>query len=213
MQVPAPAFDWLSGALVLATVALAYFTWKLWRATGTLVRDTEASARHQQRAYVGIDSMSLTSLNLHRQQYTPPQTKPGKRMRDKIDVQMKNFGATPANGVDLTASLWTSGAKLPENAKLDEIIDGEIRKRVEGAFCPKHSIFPGQGAPIDVYAPDLTPFRNALADKGIDVFVFGRIDYVDIFGEKHSTRFCYYYDTTQQPDREFVPFERYNEAT
>ncbi|MBW8079444.1 MAG: hypothetical protein GJU76_15530 [Gallionella sp.] len=206
-------FDWITAALVLATIGLAYFTWRLWRATGTLVKDTESSAQNQMRAYVGVDGIGIISTHLYTATYqTPPNTKPGTRMRDKVDVQMKNFGGTPANRVDFAASIWTN-VILPDDSQLDEILEKERKVEILGAFVPRHSIFPGQSAPMHIYLSDLTPFRAVLADTPARVFVFGRIDYSDMFDKRHTTRFCYFFDKTRDPGKEFVAYERYNEAT
>ena len=211
-------FDWISliatALLVTATIGLAYFTWRLWRATGKLVEDTEKSAQNQMRAYVGIEAIELNDLQLRTEAYQIPNTTRGDGMPHKIDVEMRNFGATPANRVDFIATIWIKSDPLPKDSELDQILDTE-KMRLEHdprGFAPRHSIFPEQTAPMHIYMSDLIAFREALLGQRRNVFVFGRIDYSDIFDAKRTTRFCYYFDKTREPGKEFATFSRYNES-
>ena len=208
-------FDWVTVVLVAATIVLAFFTALLWHTTGTLVRGTVKSSEHQLRAYVGVDGISLIDLHLRTETYQLPDTKPGSRLPHKIDVQMRNFGDTPANRVDFIATIWKENAPLPNDDEVDRLLATEKERcnSIPGAFIPRHSIFPAQTAPMQIYLSDLIPFRQVLADQLRNVFVIGRIDYSDIFDNQHTTRFCYFFDKTRDPGKEFAAFCRYNEAS
>lgn len=211
-------FDWISLVatvlLVTATIGLAYFTWRLWRATGKLVKDTEKSAQIQMRAYVGIETIALNDLHLRTKTYQIPNTTRGDGMPHKIDIEMRNFGSTPANRVDFIATIWIKSDPLPQDGELDQILDTEKKRLANDprGFAPRHSIFPEQTAPMHIYMSDLIAFREALSGQRRNVFVFGRIDYFDVFYAQHTTRFCYYFDKTREPGKEFAAFSRYNES-
>jgi hypothetical protein len=66
---------------------------------------------------------------------------------------------------------------------------------------------------MTVQIRNLTDFRRKAAGESIAAYVFGRIDYVDVFGETNSTRFCYFYDPTRPEREQFIPYDKYNEAT
>ncbi len=58
---------------------------------------------------------------------------------------------------------------------------------------------------------DILFFRRALAGER-SAYLYGGITYLDIFGKEGSTEFCYFYDPSGPEDRQFVPYEDWNEA-
>ena len=85
-------FDHHEGTVVgLATIALAFFTWRLYWSTDNLVRGAEETARRELRAYVAIPADGLRPA-LHNQAGTTP------RMR------IWNFGRTAAYNTSIRAA-------------------------------------------------------------------------------------------------------------
>ena len=130
-------------------------------------------------------------------------------------MKLASGGATPANCVDFIAMIWKENAPLPGDDELDELLKAEKERcnAIPGAFIPRHSIFPDQTAPMQIYMPDLIPFREVLADQIRNVYVVGRIDYSDMFDIRHTTRFCHFFDKARDPGKEFAAFCCYNEAS
>ena len=95
----------LTAILTIATITLARFTAKLWRSSDDLVTKTIDTSRTIERAYVRLSHKS-----------------PGVGFDEKhgsfwVDLQVKNFGRTPANVTDILIK-WEV---LPSNQKLPKI--------------------------------------------------------------------------------------------
>lgn len=104
-------------------------------------------------------------------------------------------------------------SKPEDDLNMDEEINKEIRRRDSHSFFPTPTVSPGQTIESDLQIADLTDFRRAVAGEDLALYVYGRVDYVDIYGDSHATRFCYFYDPTRPEGKQFVPYEQYNEAT
>ncbi len=157
-----------TGVLAVSTSLLSLFTYRLWSATRDVVLDGRDTAERQLRAYVFVsdtnyDSTGVTFPNVVA--YMPT---------------MKNSGQTPAYDVVF---------------------------RTQIAFCPKDKLPPLEPLGDNVsYAP-LAPGavlkspqppmqidlgRLALIQAGTHaVYLYGRIEYRDIFGTLRHTTFRY----------------------
>ncbi len=89
-------------ALAIVTALLAWFTFRLWRATGKLVVGAENTAERQLRAYILHNNDEEMEHN-------------GGRI--KVTVRIKNFGQTPAH--KLRSWLFIGFYKFPLDAPLD----------------------------------------------------------------------------------------------
>lgn len=212
--------------LVLFTAVLAVFTGLLWFSTNKLWKETqitsntakksaqaaekaaiaaertvetmETTARRELRAYVGIDDIRLKCKNLNTIQYAPHQMAPGTMIGDDLlCITFKNYGNTTAKTVRFNGK-WAS-MKYPL----------ELAKN-EWESIPENSwpfvIFPGQTNESLIVLNDLTEFRKAIT-KEVIVYVFGRIEYFDIYEiDQRTTSFCYIYSPERPDGLQFVPY-------
>lgn len=153
--------DWLTLALVL-------FTAMLWWVTRRLVIDNGLNARKQIRAYVEASSVRFSGVAV------------GKRPR--MDVAMKNYGATPAKNVRTCVEL-----KLIDEPASENSFDLDVH-------TPDESVETlGPGADLNSYEVLIDPLRSedleALKSKRRCLYAFGLITYMDVFDVSHRTTF------------------------
>jgi hypothetical protein len=150
-------------ALTLVTGSQAFYIAKLWRSTRQLANSAESTAQRQLRAYLTVSDIILE-----------PQIE-GEAPR--VTVHIHNFGATPAYKLEIAVEAQIAGdeRQLSVATNASRML-AHLPPRVEFAITR-----------AAVEAPGL-----ALADEfdtSRSVFVHGRIEYVDTFGEPHFTRF------------------------
>ena len=89
-----PRLDWWltwgTVALAIVTAILAAFTYRLWSATSILALDAKRTSIAELRPYVGIEALKIIDS------FSDPS---GVRCSTLL-VQLRNFGRTPAYGVD-----------------------------------------------------------------------------------------------------------------
>jgi hypothetical protein len=217
------------GLLVVAAVQASLFVWQL-RLLGKSVSDagrsataaeisadaataavkqSDQTARTQLRGYVGVIAIELDIRTLNDINYQPHQPKAGSRAGDEIRLTMKNFGATPASQVHAWIN-WIFGpfgSRLPSEFDFPDF--GREQESLDlRPIWTKPTLFPGQTRKQPVSVNDARGFHRALRKEG-SAFVYGHIDYVDVFGAPHQTLFCFYYD---EVTGEFEPHEEHNEA-
>lgn len=217
------ASDWVGLISAIGGAFAAIAAWwsaysgaKSIEVTRALAGGETDTAKRQLRAYLGTDSLALKSDNLRSPNYTPPTVEPGKLIQDRLILVVKNFGNTPANGVVVTGQYHRNmpKAKLGNDFDFDGVIDMAVRgNNSNTAFVPAPTICPGQVFTFEMQIADMTEFRRAAAGENLIVYVFGRIDYLDVYQETRATRFCYIYDPGRSEGTQFIPYERYNEAT
>ena len=207
-------------ALLLAAVgASIYAGWQARNAviianvSTAIAQDT---AKRELRAYVGIDALEVESSNLTSQNYVPTTIQAGTRATDLLLVTMKNSGQTPAQKVRVWAG-WRSvryGTFLAQGHDFQADIDGSMAQVANQRLlvASERSLFPQQYYTTQVLIADLTPFRQAV-QSAANLYVFGRIDYEDIFGEARMTKFCFIYEPWRPADNQFAPNHEFNEAT
>ncbi len=158
----------------LATFAIAGFTWTLWRATEQLRREgqsartlAENTAKNQLRAYIGHEPNGLhfeTRIN------------PGNNMpeqRGPVKYFERNYGLTPAKNIRMYVKV-IAGLKPPES------FAGPLPKmEVMQTIYPQQTI----GKIVD---PKFNPSHK--------FFLYGFIDYQDIFDGKWRRRFAFSHD-------------------
>jgi hypothetical protein len=121
-------------------------------------------------------------------------------------VELRNNGKTPAT---VRASIMaTSGG--PEESVIDDVLDVFMKERtyksgdgLQKAGEPLRSRPEARG--------QMTPEEMRAFDNGdIPTYVYGRVYYEDIFGDKHLNRFCFKWQATSSS---FVPYkQQYNEV-
>jgi len=164
------------GTLFIAifTVILAFATGFLYFATRDLVKGSDKTARQQLRAYVYVQpgNVYLVSAGL----------KPQPR------IVVRNSGQTFAKDVKCSY-----GAKVSSNLSVEESAALGPGTPEEGRF----TLNPGVDHAIIKWMPDAITADEARSIKtltgDVRLYVFGKIDYNDVFGDAHHTEFCFMY--------------------
>lgn len=190
---------WLTAntLLVLLTGVLAYVTWRLVTETRHLVGETKNlvtaakndsvrqtkeaantyqlakdSAQRQMRAYIAVSKAFA-------------QWEPGSDLllrRIRIFADTKNTGQTPAKNV---TSWITALSGPPDQAEFKQPPDAKspLSNAVQGAGQASHFEFWHQVHTLD--EDEVVVWRRGERS----LFVYGRIDYADVFGDPHFTEF------------------------
>lgn len=138
--------------LVVVTLVLAFFTYKLWRSTNDLVTKTEKSTRALERAYV------------HAGGHFPGNV-------DKFQGDVGNYGRTSAFVSRICMEVRSRDNGVPPIPV--------YTNRVYFGL----NLYPGQ-PPVGA--------RVQVNKRGIsNPFVYGRVWYKDVFGDRHSEGFIY----------------------
>jgi hypothetical protein len=130
----------------------------------------ETEMRLSQRAWVGIRNV----------RWVPPLT--SSNIQPSIELELENRGSSPALNVRLTFHLELSRNRMDESNLREGDKDGCAEKPIPpGASfsCWRHV----DHALTDAEMRDL---RNRL----IHIYVFGVLEYEDIFGQKHATEWA-----------------------
>jgi hypothetical protein len=156
--------------IALFTVILGIATWLLWRATKRLVEGAEDTAKRQLRAYVSGDPSGVDNW--------------GPNIPFEISYILKNTGQTFASNVRHFTWGGIHPWPLPVGEKFPT--GGEA---TDGA---RTVIFPNQTLTGHAFFKDgLTAKDIADLEVGHErLYLFCRIQYDDIFGAPHNTKFC-----------------------
>ena len=191
------------GALAIATFLLVWATW-------SLVRDAKHNAWRQLRAYVGPDHIDLECPNLTVADYVPVPPSPGQIITDFILISVKNFGATPASEVK-TWTNWVAVTPFGGQLPADWPFADHQSTSTNLTTIEKRTLFPAQTFVSKIGVHDLTTFRQAVALTS-SVYLYGHIDYRDVFGRDQVTEFCFVYNPWRGRDQ-FTAIDRHNRAT
>jgi hypothetical protein len=150
-------------------------------------RDSEI---RQLRAYVGLDNSVPTRLD-----------------PDRITTAMNNFGQTPANHTKFFSN-WEFlpyGEGLPDKFGFPE---KPVCEENKGTLLSSAIVFPKDAVKAQRMhcAGEVDKLMQA-ERKGLNAFLYGHIEYLDIFGYSRRTNFCFLYN---QPGG-LVLCDRYNE--
>ncbi len=180
--------------LTVFTIVLAFSAILLWVATRDLASEAAESSRRELRAYVSAGH--------------PKFEKPDP---DTIAVPVENGGRTPAYNVRGWLNVyWLNGADsvLPDNFKFPD-------QEESGNFPVYRSIavlHPGKNIPF-TFLNDLDPIRRC-RKKEVAVFIYGHIDYIDVFDKPQTTKFCYqYFPVEVGIGHSLVVYDEHNEAS
>jgi hypothetical protein len=185
--------------IVLATVAIAVFTYTLWRATdklweaGEVARTTakesadatlahlEKSSKQELRAYIGVAAKALGRF-------------PVPREVPQFGVTIENFGKTPAYEVSarigwhVTNYPHSDGYAFPvptgERAETAFVIDPGDARDVNSE--------PGQTVD-EAMAAAIGSGRTPSVEGEVALCVSGIVTFTDAFGHSHSRPFCTFY--------------------
>jgi hypothetical protein len=177
--------------LVLVTAGLAVYTWRLWRATGELVRGADETAKRQLRAYVSIDSDNVLDAN-------------GKAMPGKFGLVMRNCGQTPAHKI----THWTFVGVRP--FPLKEPLPGPPINRLSILSV----LHPGLTRWIIADVPKLSDEQRAAILGGTEaIYLWGEVSYLDAFDERRSTTFCFFINDDVLEKSRVAHYQTGNDAT
>ena len=149
-------------ALATITFFLTLFTAWLWSATKKLVIGAERTAKHELRAYMGVERIRIhqdsTNTNI-----------PG-----DWSIKIRNFGKTMAKDTEV----WIAGAIGDGTGNSSS---GDRRSKT--VVMPNEAM--GFREAIEKTPKDSEGFRQGSAS----IYVHGKITYKDVFGENHWTAF------------------------
>ncbi len=150
-------------ALAFITMGLAYFTLELWRSTGNLVKGAEDTAKKQLRAYIGIQDQIIRRV-------------PDGRYQAVITIV--NSGRTPAHNVRRILKVGVFDA---EHTDFDTSgLIGQMPMAPNSQYVMRKI--------VDELKPDDIPKINN-PESGIHVFMWGRIEYKDIYKVQQHVNF------------------------
>jgi hypothetical protein len=138
------------------------------------------------RAYLILAELGVVCPDCGDTALTPNALAP---IKNSILLRIENSGQTPARGVVGVINLHSEpekGAKLPTNfAFPDDQKHLFISKSDIGK--DKH-----RDAIVALANDDITAFKDAAADRAT-LFLYGHVDYCDIFQQPHTTAYCFKY--------------------
>jgi hypothetical protein len=167
---------------VIAACALVLTFWQI-----LTIRD---NAQRQLRAYIVVSDTAVICPDCG-DTARSPSTLPG--ITNFAVFRMQNNGQTPAYNVSPVINWWpvkeaTKSAKLPADFKFE---DHKQSADESGGIS-----FIGKDNHRDTYrligSADIPLFKEAVAQQSV-VFLYGHIDYCDIFNSPHSTVYCFRY--------------------
>jgi hypothetical protein len=176
--------------------------------TLNLIHQEEETSKRQLRAYLGVDRFELKAAGLTDPDYKPVDRVIGYVHRDFLEVTLRNFGQTPAYDVHVWVN-WQptpfgqtlpSGFSYPDTGigtRLGPMLSREVLNR-DQTHTEMIAIF------------DLSPF--ILTQRKLTMlYLYGHIDYRDIYGNKWQATFCESWEPWSTVNVEFVPCNNHNE--
>jgi hypothetical protein len=155
----------------LATFLLFLATLALYCATRALVAETKTASEQQLRAYIQASPGEIYNL------------KSGAKL--EAYIRIINNGQTPGNDVRRWAAI-----KISKPLTVDAITELGRGDREEGELVSmprqRHDIIRPLGAPTEAEA-------EAIIHGDQRIYVFGHIEYVDIFKQPRMSQFCFMY--------------------
>jgi hypothetical protein len=168
---------WLDWTAAVGAVLAAIFTW--WQVQVT--KDTE---KRQLRAYVWIAPGEIEGFKVGQ---VP-----------RIPVTIRNGGATPAYLTGTLLALRRESAPQPGQ-----------HVSLQTNFPPLQPLSEGRGDfifqdhTLTLLVPNLAPLDQLTVDRVQQgewaVYVFGRVNYKDVFDAVHFVEFCYYWTGGKPP--------------
>ena len=150
---------------------------------GTALRDAQMRSL---RAYLSLAEFGIVCPDCGDTAITP---NPPMSIKNAILMRIENNGQTPAHRIIATNNLHSEpgkGASLPTNFAFAD----ETKK----IFISKSDIAKDKHRDgiVELSADDVTAFKDAAADR-TTLFLYGHIDYCDIYQQPHTTAYCFKY--------------------
>jgi len=168
------------------TALLFAATLALWLATRSLVKDASANAKQQLRAYVTHEFMAWRGGFL----LTGPQHVVAAPQKLAVELSLRNHGQTPAREAVLHGGVVLMPHPMLPRQKLPPL-------PVLARQAPT-SVWPREAVPSHGWIEAAAPFSNQdVTDIGAAtkrVYLYGSIEYRDVFGDVHRSRFTYFID-------------------
>lgn len=170
------------------------------------IRVLESVAQHHLRAYIGIEKIGFTSKTSQK----PRLVSSGLSIEDLILVTTRNYGNTSAYDVRTSVNLvaTAAGNKLPDDFSYMDI-SGPTADRESY----KEPVIIEPGRSHVVRCPYASEFRKKVDEarmKKINLYVYGHIDYSDIFNRRWERTFCFHYAPHAGAKDKFAYYERHN---
>ncbi|MSQ22778.1 MAG: hypothetical protein EXR53_05680 [Dehalococcoidia bacterium] len=161
--------------------------------------------KRQLRAYVGLESLRLELPELNDPNYRPIQPdKAGLVVDDYVLATVKNYGTTPALDVRTQVN-WHGvpfGTLIQDDfayADAESITTPDISRVIS-----RYAVMQQQSHVDRVPVYDASVFKKA-QQREISIWMYGHIDYRDIYGRKWSREFSFIYEPWQSLEQQFVP--------
>ena len=171
-----PRLDrWLTGstvALAVFTFLLFIYTACLWRSTSKLVRKTDENSQIQLRAYVNIASVNAQWLE-------EPDNVTIKMI--KVTLDFANTGQTPAYNV----TAWMIARSAPPDTQQFE--PNGVGRSIDSVGVLGHGQF--NHVTVEKQVEVAEGVLNSWKNGTESLFVFGLINYTDVFNAPHVTEF------------------------
>lgn len=170
-------------------------------------RIAQDSSKRQLRAYLGVESIRF-EIKSDGRTYEPSNLSvPGTIYKDFVSVCIKNYGGTPASGV--SCSVYVEDVPFLGALASNYDYESGVRLRPGANIITRHFLQSGQSETIKSGIGDVRAIWAA-ERKERSIFVYGRIYYVDSFGEPHSTKFCHVWEPWHPHGERFVPTDKFN---
>ncbi len=156
------------------TAFLFFATLALYIATRQLVLGAEKTAAQELRAYVfpNIDKDMDRSGGWHR----------------SVPIIVQNFGKTPAH--DLRTSLYIGLFKYPLEKSVEQTFphDQQLSTSSKIVLAPSGYVRQYAILPLELNNAEV----EGILSRKYAIFVSSKVEYIDAFEKKHTTRFCVY---------------------
>jgi hypothetical protein len=188
-----------------ATVLLAIITVFL----AFIANSQHKTTRAQLRAYCGPAKFEYNIPKINDATFDIPNPPPAGYIFDHyLVISAKNYGSTPASNLSVFVN-WqpmSFGYKLPDDFRFD---DKQSGKRI--SYFSSTVVDPGSSyeALVVLDGKDLAILRAAKAKAAV-LFLYGRIDYTDVFRRRWRRDFCVQWCPWNDGVHEFVPYEANN---
>jgi hypothetical protein len=170
---------WATVAMAVATIVYAILVWRQLAVMGRQLGVMDGQLRQMQvasRAWVGLANATSTPIVA------------GKKIG--FDLRFTNTGETPANKVVISCAIYIG----KEGCDIESLAATDVE--LMSSLPMQRAIAPN----AIVSMRDFTP-QGISESAGVEInagrmiaYIFGRASYDDIFGEKHTTEYCFTID-------------------
>ncbi len=175
-----------------------------------LLWETYLSHRRQERAYLGVENIALNLPGLDNPSYQPVPQEAGRVFDDFVLLTVKNYGNTPASNV-ITRVNWQTvdfGTMLDKTFSYPDY--ESITNPNIGRVISKFSLLQQQLRESKHPVPNVDLFGQARQKKK-NLYLYGHVDYRDIYGRKWRRNFSYIWEPWQTVGSQFVPDQAHND--